>query len=212
MFDGYDYVWMGHIHKPQVMRAAKSGLKHIAHVGSMDRSDFGQGEMNHDKILIYVDTENPEFFETITVPTRPLRKVCITVPPDKDTTDFVINSLHAYHHDEESLDQCIMRLDIVLENPEGLRADRDKILKYLYSKLGVHHVCSFSERHNIQVVSVNKSATTVFDNQMSIPAAIEAFFAVAAFNSEEERDEVKQLAMQCYTELKESNKNQKDTI
>jgi DNA repair exonuclease SbcCD nuclease subunit len=212
MFDGYDYVWMGHIHKPQVMRAAKSGLKHIAHVGSMDRSDFGQGEMETDKILVYIDTEKPEFFEHITIPTRPLRKVSITVPVDKDTTDFVINSLHSYHHDEESLAQCIMRLEVVLENPEGLRADREKILKYLYSKLDVHHVCSFSERHNVQIVPIQNSATAIFDNQMSVPAAIEAFFAVASFETDTERDEVKQLAMQCYTELKEKSKNQKETI
>lgn len=209
MFDAFDYVWMGHIHKPQIMRSKPN---YIAHIGSMDRSDFGKAELDHDKILICIDTAKPEFFETVMIPTRPLRKVEVTVPVDKDTTDFVINTLHAIHHDKYSLADSIMRLEVVLENPEALHADRDKVLKYVYSKLGVHHVCNFSERHNVQVVPVQKSAATIFDNQMSITAAIEAFFGAANFDDETMRQEAKELAQQFYADVKNTGKTQKDSI
>ena len=46
LFRGYDYVWMGHVHKPQVRRRKK---QHIAHIGSLDISDFG--ETDHKKIV-----------------------------------------------------------------------------------------------------------------------------------------------------------------
>src|ERR1035437_1330630 len=45
MFTGYDCVWMGHVHKPQVM---KKKDPYVAHIGSMDISNFG--ETDHKKI------------------------------------------------------------------------------------------------------------------------------------------------------------------
>ena len=44
MFNGYDYVFMGHVHKPQVLQNKNP---HIAHIGSMDISNFG--ETDHKK-------------------------------------------------------------------------------------------------------------------------------------------------------------------
>src|SRR6185436_19297589 len=50
MFNGYDYVWMGHVHKPQIMKKQKP---YIAHIGSMDISNFA--EIDHSKHIIILN-------------------------------------------------------------------------------------------------------------------------------------------------------------
>ncbi len=82
MFHGYDYVWMGHVHKPQIM---KKKNPYIAHIGSMDISNFG--ETDHEKHIVIVDCNSEDHdFETEFLPTRPLKKLTTTVQKDTDDT------------------------------------------------------------------------------------------------------------------------------
>jgi DNA repair protein SbcD/Mre11 len=64
LLKSYDYVWMGHVHKPQVL----NNNPHIAHIGSMDISNYG--ETDHQKYLICYDLEEKSF-QQIVLPTRP---------------------------------------------------------------------------------------------------------------------------------------------
>src|SRR5579859_2445818 len=48
MFAGYDYVWMGHVHKPQIMNHSP----YIAHIGSMDISNFGETDQKKNIIIL----------------------------------------------------------------------------------------------------------------------------------------------------------------
>ena len=93
MFVGYDYVWMGHVHKPQVRQKDP----YIAHVGSLDISDFG--ETDHTKIIVVFDTNLPDKFYEIEVPSRPLRRVMVDVPSGFDATSFVTNKINAIQKD-----------------------------------------------------------------------------------------------------------------
>lgn len=201
MFNAFDYVWMGHIHRPQLMQ----DFPRVAHIGSMDKSDFGKNEIAVDKIIVIIDPDNPEFFREIKIPTRPLRNVKISVPPDKETTDFVINSLHAIDK-EEGLADSIMRLEITLENPEGEHSDREKVMKFAKENLGVHHVTKFSETRAVVLVSVQESETEQLTDNMNIPATIDAFFKASDFKKEEDREEAAALALSFYEELKEQGK------
>jgi exonuclease SbcD len=197
MFKEYDYVWMGHIHKPQVLNSSKP---YLAHIGSMDRSDFSASELDHDKIIIIFDTDSQEKFKHIIIPTRPLRKVEISVTQDKDTTNFIINELHAINN-EKSLSDAIVRVEIQLEGQETPNADREKILKFLYQNLNAHYICNFSESRNITVVFVN--AQTMFDNNMTVSSAIDAFIDSVKFDSDNEKIDVQKLAIECFEELKQ---------
>ncbi|MDR9826287.1 hypothetical protein RCJ22_11765, partial [Vibrio sp. FNV 38] len=90
MFNGYDYVWMGHVHKPQVMKKTNP---RIEHVGSMDLSNFG--ETDQKKYIVIVDCfSHDKDFEIEYLPTRPLKKLTVTVPKDtEDTTAYVLDEL-----------------------------------------------------------------------------------------------------------------------
>src|SRR5207253_465930 len=46
---GFDYIALGHIHKPQCLR----GVEHVRYSGSLDRMDFG--EQDEDKGVVIVD-------------------------------------------------------------------------------------------------------------------------------------------------------------
>ena len=59
MFNKYDYTWLGHIHKPQVL----SKKPYIGHIGSMDISDFG--EKNQEKFIVLFDSNSFDAFEII---------------------------------------------------------------------------------------------------------------------------------------------------
>ena len=71
MFNGYDYVWMGHVHKPQIM---KKSNPYIAHIGSMDISNFGETDQKKYIVIINCDSGVKDF-DIEYLPTRPLVKL-----------------------------------------------------------------------------------------------------------------------------------------
>lgn len=148
-FNGYDYVWMGHVHNPQVMNKEKP---YVAHIGSMDLSDFG--ETKHTKILILFDNELPNKFETINVPSRPLRRVRLEVPKNKIATEFVLDDINFVNKKHPFLN-AIVKLEIKILNPDADSLDREKIVSRL-NELGVYHIASFSETKNVTVVPASK--------------------------------------------------------
>lgn len=194
MFREFDYVWFGHIHKPQVLDVNP----HVAHIGSMDRSDFHDSEIFIDKkIIIFDPSKKPE---EIVIPTRNLRKIEINVPQDKDTTDFVINHLFAYNK-TTTLKDSIIRLNITIQGQESPGADRDKIIKFIYNKLEAHYICNFSESRNISVIS--STAQILFDSNISIPAAMRTY--ADTLDLKDKKDKFLALSMECLAEFNEKN-------
>lgn len=195
MFSKYDYVWAGHVHIPQVF----SKIPHIAHIGSMDRSDFHDAEMDHEKILIHVTPGKEQFFTEIPIPTRALRKIVIDIPNNKDSTDFAVNHLHSL---SKTIDfkGSIIRLNIKLEGSATLNVDREKVSNFLYNQLEVHNIANFFENRSVQVTS--KETETYFDNQMSVPSAVDSFSKTIQFEEELDREEYIKLSIECLDELK----------
>ncbi len=112
-FYDYDFTFMGHIHKPQVM----CKKPYISHIGSMDLSNFS--ENNHNKIIAVVDTNNSEVIKYLELPTRPLKQISISVPVDIiDTTAFVISQLK---ENNKELNKAIVRVSISYESPDTIR-------------------------------------------------------------------------------------------
>lgn len=197
MFNDYDYVWMGHIHKHQVLKEKP----YIAHTGSMDRSDFHVGEISGEKYLILFDPASDEPVKNIVIPTRPLRKIEISVPADKDTTDFIINTLFSYDK-ENSLKDAIIKLEIELVGPDSPNADRDKVTKFIYNNLNAHYITTFSESRNISVISVNTQL--LFDSNISKSAAIKAYADTLSVD-EEKRNKFTNLALEYLAEYEEKS-------
>lgn len=163
MFQGYDYVWMGHVHKPQVMNRKSP---YVAHVGSMDISNFG--ETDHKKHIVIFDCDSGEF-QIEYLPTRRLKKINIVVPKDtKDSTQFVLDKIIEL----EDLDKSIVRVDVSLEDSELKSVNKTTIDKAL-QKAGVFNVAGITESKKTTLLK--KESNKAMDTKMDVVSAIKIF-------------------------------------
>ena len=167
MFNGYDYVWMGHVHKPQIM---KKKNPFIAHIGSMDISNFGETEQ--EKHIVIFDCEaRKNHYTTEILPTRPLRRLTITVPKDtEDTTAYVLDEIKKAN---SSYSQSIVRVEVSLAVPELQSVNKSQIEKYLTSQ-GAFNVTGISESKKLALIKKDTSGTSI-DTKMDVPTAIKAY-------------------------------------
>lgn len=164
MFQGYDYVWMGHVHKPQVMQKANP---YIAHIGSMDISNFG--ETDHKKHIVLFNCDEDNGWTAEDLPTRQLKKVAIAVPKDtEDTTAYVLDELKKLG----SVDKAIVRVEIGLGAPELTSVNKSTIEKYLSSQ-GAFNITGISESRKLALIK--KDVNNTIDTKMDVPAAIKTY-------------------------------------
>lgn len=163
MFEGYDYVWMGHVHKPQVM---KKKNPYIAHIGSMDLSNFG--ETDHKKIIVIFDcVENTWSAENL--PTRPLQKITVSVPKDTDDpTTYVLEEIKKLGVQNNS----IVRIEVALTSPDLKSVNKSTIEKYLVGQ-GAFNVNGISESKKVNLIK--KDSNNNIDSKMDTAAAIKAY-------------------------------------
>ena len=166
-FNDFDYVWMGHIHKPQVL----SKKPYLAHVGSLDLSNFE--ENNQTKIMICIDPSSKNFFEHIPIPTRPLVSINYEIQePDMpfesldDYAKYSTEKLENYLI-SQSLKNAIVRLEVKIPITCA-PLQRDKIEQVIYA-MGAHHLSSFIEtRKNIVVKDEKKTLDNTIEPKKAI--------------------------------------------
>jgi exonuclease SbcD len=141
-FDKFDWVFMGHIHKPQFLKP------NIMHVGSVDVSDFG--EVDHVKNLMLFDSESNSITPII-IPTRHFFHFKITIPKDKDALVYLEEWFLAKDK-QSSLKDAIVKVELFLDEHVINRKDVEKILY----NLGVFNIPSFVEHKNTMLVSFEK--------------------------------------------------------
>ena len=198
MFEWFDFVWMGHIHHPQVIQHHNP---YAAHIGSLDRSDFSKSEVDNDKIAILLDSESKDKFFEISLPTRSLRPVKIDVPIGKDSTEFVINEL-CLMSKRLPFKGSIARIEIQLNGDELENVDREKIESYLKNNLEVHHICGLTETRCISVIQIDPE--DAFDNTMEISQSINKWADTRQiFDSDTDREEFKAAAHEIRAEYED---------
>jgi DNA repair protein SbcD/Mre11 len=189
-FNGYDYVWMGHVHKPQIMLKTP----HIAHIGSMDISNFG--ETDHKKHIVLFDCNKGEFFTKI-IPTRNMKKISMSVPPNIDnTTEYIIDQLKS----EKDLLNAIVKVEISLPLQDSKSVNKKTVEKYLLDS-GVFNIANISESKKVTLIksSNDKSISTSTD----VTTAIKSF---ADLNIDPIlKSSFIELAMEIYNTYKENN-------
>src|ERR1700722_11645704 len=147
MFEGYDFTWMGHVHKPQIL----SKDPYVSHIGSMDLSDFG--ETDHTKVIVVFDPKKSEPYKYIEVPTRPLKQISVSVPVGNiGSTDYVIKELKDKHSDD--LNRAIVRLNITLNSPDQVNVNRTEVENCL-NGLGTFHIARISEEKKVATIKKN---------------------------------------------------------
>jgi DNA repair exonuclease SbcCD nuclease subunit len=166
MFAGYDRVWMGHVHKPQIMQKKDP---YVVHVGSMDVSNFG--ETDQKKHIVIVDCDSPDHdYEIEYLPTRALKKLTVVVPKDtEDTTAYVIEEIKKADSD---FAQSIVRVEITLAAPELKSVNKGQIESFL-TKRGAFNITGISESKKVALIKKDNSAT--IDTKMDVPSAIKAY-------------------------------------
>lgn len=191
MFNGYDYVWMGHVHNPQVM---KKNNPYIAHIGSMDISNFG--ETDHQKHIVIFDcnSEKNDFIE-ITLPTRALKKISVVIPKDTaDPTQYVLDEIASKNDD---LNRSIIKIDISLSSPELTSVNKSKIEKALLD-LGAFNISSISESKKLSVIKKNINNINI---KMDVQSAIKTY--AKTHIEADKQDPYIELAMDIYKIYKE---------
>ena len=148
MFVDYDYVWMGHVHKPQLL----SRTPYMAHIGSMDISDFG--ETLQQKIVIIVEPNSDNVFSELIIPSRPLRRVRLEIPADKDPAKHIIDHINAVH-ENFSFKDAIVKLEIKLLDPTAPDIDREAVIAAL-NQVGAYHIAGFVESKTVSVLPDDK--------------------------------------------------------
>lgn len=195
MFKGYDYVWMGHVHKPQVMSVSP----HVSHIGSMDISNFG--ETDHKKHIIIYDVEDEEEYQKVSLPTRPMTKIVVSVPKDtKDSTQFVIDEIKDNY---SSLAKAIVRLEVHLTNHDLMGTNRGEIEKFLYG-LGAYNVSGISESKKLAPVKKDASVGAI-DTTMDVSSAIK-LWATSQVDAQK-RDKFIEVSLELFKELKLQSKD-----
>jgi len=188
LFEGYDYVWMGHIHKPQVINKSP----YIAHIGSMDISDFG--EVDQEKKIIIFDTSLDNFFIEEKLPTRNLKKLTLEVPEEEENpTQYVLNMLK---QGKEDLNKAIVKVEVCLKNKDK-NINKSEIEKYLLSK-GSFNVASISETKKNNIV---KKESNTLNNKMDISTAIKQYGDL--YVEESVRSKFLEVSMEIYRQYQE---------
>lgn len=192
----YDYVWMGHIHKPQVLNEKP----YVSHIGSMDISDFG--ETDHKKHIVFIDSDSKEFFQNIELPTRPLKILSIEVPAKtEESTDFVLKEIKEYPSD---LSNSIVKLNIFIANPNAPSINRVLVEKALYDKK-VFHVHKISEERAVKNIIIKENQETTIDHTISELSAVK--FYAERYIKKETQTEFVGLASEIIQEAKASFKD-----
>lgn len=160
-FKNYDYTFMGHIHKPQVMRKTP----HIAHIGSMDLSNFS--ENTHSKLVALIDTNSSEPLKYLEVPSRPLKQISVSVPGTvTDTTQFVINAISS---EKQDLSKAIVRLHVSYESADLISIDRPKIEEAVMS-MGAFHIPRVDQERKVSQVKRTAGLESIDDKVTEITA------------------------------------------
>jgi DNA repair exonuclease SbcCD nuclease subunit len=189
MFNGYDYVWMGHVHKHQVMQNINP---YVAHIGSMDISNFGESEQEK-KIAIINDKDSFFYYEKL--PTRNLKKISIEVPKDEDPNSFIIKEINKI----QDLNESIVKIDISLSYNAN-KINRSLIEKSLKDK-GVFNIASFSETKKTNLIS-NGTPNSI-DNKMNVLSAIKKYSDL--FIDKQKQNDFVSLASEIYKKLHSEN-------
>lgn len=190
IFEGYDYVWMGHVHKPQIL--CKN--PHIAHIGSMDISNFG--ETNHNKHIVIYDADNGTF-QTETIPTRPLKKINIIVPPEvTDTTSYVLEEVKKL-----DLRKSIVKVEINLDSTEATPVNKGVLQKALLEQ-GCFNISNITETKKVKIIK--KEDDSLFTHAMDAQSLIKTY--ADAHIDQDLRSEYISVANEIHKQLKMDSK------
>lgn len=136
MFGELDATVMGHIHQHQVL----SKDPFITHIGSMERTDFG--EVGQPKYFLVVDTDSGEAeYEFFPLPVRPLHDISIDqtlAVPGKGVMADIKDSILDYSKDQKMFGS-IVRAEVIVNDRAAQDVDTAELMRFFLKDLSVNH-------------------------------------------------------------------------
>jgi exonuclease SbcD len=134
-FEGFDAVLMGHIHQFQII--SEDPL--IAHVGSMERTDFG--ESKQPKVFAFLDTSDGKLnCEFIPLTVKPLHD--LVIDKSVEGPDKIMNSVRQWiknYGAKNKLTDSIVRVDVLVSEAAAHAIDTADILRFLIRDMSISH-------------------------------------------------------------------------
>lgn len=184
-FKNYDWTWMGHVHKFQVLQKKP----YVAHIGSMDISDFG--ETDQKKFIVIFDIKNKEF-EYLELPTRNIKKIDLIIPENVNINEFVEEAVSKL----TNLQNNIIKLNIILPTNSTSNLNRKNIENLFYEK-GAFHITKISEEKTFS--SLKKVHKETIDNSIGELMALKSYANILP-------KEVRSIFIQTATQIIEEHK------
>lgn len=188
-FSKFNYCWMGHIHKPQILHTKP----YVAHLGSLDKRNYDEG----DKFICIYDSDTNRF-KDIKLPCRQLVDISIIIPTDvKDTTEYIKQELKKIET-EKNIDDAILRIKVEITAADASSIDKKEIDKF-FVKMNIQHVSEFVEKKKTEAISLNMA---------NIDETMDPYKAVDLFLESVEADDnfKKEVAAACKEIIKEAAK------
>jgi len=191
MLKGFDFSFLGHIHNHQIMQKSP----YISHIGSIDISNFGETKQSK-YIAIFDCNAYENQFVTEELPTRPLRKLSITIPKDtEDSTAYVLSEIDK---SKDNYNQAIIKVEISLESPELKSVNKSQIEKYL-TQQGAFNISSISESKKVKIIKKGINGKAI-DTKMDVTEAIKTY--AERHVEESMRADYIQESIEIYNEFK----------
>lgn len=132
-FEGVDAVVMGHVHQFQVL--SEDPL--LAHVGSMERTDFG--ESKQPKMFAFMDASDGKLaWDFVPLPVKPLHD--LVVDKSGEAPADLMESVRQWIRDYGSrnkLENSIARVEVMVGEAAAHAVDTAEILRFLIRDMGV---------------------------------------------------------------------------
>jgi len=191
MFDNYDVVIMGHIHKHQVVSNKKPI---IIYSGSMDKVSFG--ERGHQKISIIIDTDDIENFEIIKTKVRNLFVLELDYTDENLIKDEINNKIMEdinYIDQEHSLKNSISKVIIKVNENNLYYINQPEIKNFIVDKK-----VKFCTGIHINSTNNRQLRNSAINETLSKKKAIVSFI-----NGLIEQDNIKRKLLVCAEKIME---------
>jgi len=134
-FEGFDAVVMGHIHQFQVLSTEPL----IMHVGSMERTDFG--ESKQPKFFTLFETEGDTLkWDFVSLPVKPLHD--LVIDKSLEGPEGLMKSIKKWLQDYGSkniMGNGIVRVEIMVGEHAAQALDTSEILRFILRDMAVSH-------------------------------------------------------------------------
>lgn len=184
----YDYVALGHLHRYQNLNP--NGNIPIVYSGSIERIDFGERKEDKGFCLVTIEEKGKTHHTFIKTPMRPFIQIEVTLNPDRNQTDQILEAL-AQH----TIDGAVLK---ILYHVPATKKDMVDLKVVQKACQRAMHVVGITPIHPIQT----RERRAAMKVEMDIACLLANYFESKP-EFKEKKDDLTQKALELFAESKE---------